>query len=124
MDAPTPGGLGGTYGGNAVACAAALAVLDLFEEQDLLAQGETLAAQLRDGLLTLQRRYPRIGDVRGLGFMQAIAMVADDAARSPDATLAHKVIDAARHAGLLVITCGVPRHVVRFLSPLVTTPAH
>lgn len=106
MDAPAPGGLGGTYGGNAVACAAALTVLDLFEEQDLLAQGETLATQLQEGLLALQKRYPRIGDVRGLGFMQAIEMIADDVAHSPDAALAQKVIDEARNAGLLVIKCG------------------
>lgn len=122
MDAPTPGGLGGTYGGNAVACAAALAVMDLFEEQDLLGHSEQLAAQLREGLLALQQRYPRIGDVRGLGFMQAIEIVAADAAQSPDAALAQKIIDEARNAGLLVIKCGVYRNVVRFLAPLVTTP--
>jgi 4-aminobutyrate aminotransferase/(S)-3-amino-2-methylpropionate transaminase len=121
MDAPTPGGLGGTYGGNAVACAAALAVLDLFDSEDLLAHGEQRAAQLREGLLALQTRYPRIGDVRGLGFMLAIEMVADDAKHSPDAALAQKVIDEARLAGLLVIKCGVHRNVVRFLAPLVTT---
>jgi 4-aminobutyrate aminotransferase/(S)-3-amino-2-methylpropionate transaminase len=121
MDAPTPGGLGGTYGGNAVACAAALAVLDLFDSEDLLAQGEQRAAQLREGLLALQQRYPRIGDVRGLGFMQAIEMVADDGRNSPDAALTQKVIDEARQAGLLVIKCGVHRNVVRFLAPLVTT---
>ncbi|SDI02041.1 4-aminobutyrate aminotransferase / (S)-3-amino-2-methylpropionate transaminase [Pseudomonas flavescens] len=122
MDAPSPGGLGGTYGGNGVACAAALAVLELFEQEDLLAQGEARAKQLREGLLALQRRYPRIGDVRGLGFMQAIEMVSDDARQSPDAALAQAVIDQARHAGLLVIKCGVQRNVVRFLAPLVTTP--
>ncbi|MBV6286982.1 4-aminobutyrate--2-oxoglutarate transaminase [Pseudomonas aegrilactucae] len=123
MDAPTPGGLGGTYGGNAVACAAALAVMDLFEEEDLLAQGEQRAAQLREGLLALQNRYPCIGDVRGLGFMQAIEIVADDAGQTPDATLAQAIIDKAREAGLLVIKCGVYRNVVRFLAPLVTTEA-
>lgn len=122
MDAPTPGGLGGTYGGNPVACAAALAVLDLFEEQNLLEQSEMLAAQLNEGLQALQRRYPRIGEVRGLGFMQAIEMVADDDRQSPDAALAQKVIDEARNAGLLVIKCGIHRNVVRFLAPLVTTP--
>ncbi|MEQ7917588.1 4-aminobutyrate--2-oxoglutarate transaminase [Xanthomonas sp. WHRI 1810A] len=122
MDAPTPGGLGGTYGGNAVACAAALAVMDVFEEQDLLSQSEKLAAQLREGLLALQTRFPRIGDVRGLGFMLAIEMIADDGKKSPDAALAQKVIDEARNAGLLVIKCGVHRNVVRFLAPLVTTP--
>jgi 4-aminobutyrate aminotransferase/(S)-3-amino-2-methylpropionate transaminase len=121
MDAPTPGGLGGTYGGNAVACAAALAVMDVFEEQDLLGQGEKLAAQMREGLLALQARFPRIGDVRGLGFMLAMEMVAADG-KSPDAALTQKVIDEARHAGLLVIKCGVHRNVVRFLAPLVTTP--
>lgn len=123
MDAPAPGGLGGTYGGNAVACAAALAVLDLFEAQDLLAQGEARAAELREGLLALRERYPRIGDVRGLGFMQAIEMVAADASQSPDAALAQAVIEHAQGAGLLVIKCGVHRNVVRFLAPLVTTQA-
>jgi 4-aminobutyrate aminotransferase/(S)-3-amino-2-methylpropionate transaminase len=122
MDAPTPGGLGGTYGGNAVACAAALAVMDLFEEQDLLAQGERLAAQLREGLLALQQRYPCIGDVRGLGFMQAIEIVTPGSAQDPDAAQAQRIIDQARDAGLLVIKCGVQRNVVRFLAPLVTTP--
>lgn len=122
MDAPTPGGLGGTYGGNAVACAAALAVMDLFEEQDLLAQGERLAAQLREGLLALQQRYPCIGDVRGLGFMQAIEIVTPGSAQDPDAAQAQRIIDQARDAGLLVIKCGVQRNVVRFLAPLITTP--
>jgi len=122
MDAPTPGGLGGTYGGNAVACAAALAVMDVFEEQDLLGQGEKLAAQLREGLLALQARFPRIGEVRGLGFMLAIEMIAADGKNRPDAALAQKVIDEARNAGLLVIKCGVHRNVLRFLAPLVTTP--
>jgi 4-aminobutyrate aminotransferase/(S)-3-amino-2-methylpropionate transaminase len=122
MDAPTPGGLGGTYGGNAVACAAALAVMDIFEQEDLLAKGKALGVQLHDGLLQLQKRYPRIGDVRGQGFMQAMEMVADDARQSPDANLAQSVIDHARNAGLLVIKCGVHRNVVRFLAPLVTSP--
>lgn len=123
MDAPLPGGLGGTYGGNAVACAAALAVLELFEHTDLLAQGERLAVRLQAGLLALQARHPRIGQVRGLGFMQAIEMVTGDGSGAPDALLAQAVIDAARAAGLLVIKCGVQRNVVRFLAPLVTTEA-
>ncbi|WP_341960862.1 4-aminobutyrate--2-oxoglutarate transaminase [Pseudomonas sp. RC10] len=122
MEAPTPGGLGGTYGGNPVACAAALAVLDLFEQEDLLAQGERLATQLRAGLLDLQKSHSRIGDVRGRGFMLAIEMVAADAAQTPDAVLAQNVIDHAREAGLLVIKCGVHRNTVRFLAPLTTTP--
>lgn len=90
--------------------------MDLFEEEDLLAQGEQRAVQLREGLLALQNRYPCIGDVRGLGFMQAIEIVADDAAQTPDANLAQAIIDQAREAGLLVIKCGVYRNVVRFLA--------
>ncbi len=122
MDAPLPGGLGGTYGGNALACAAALAVLDIFEEEDLVARGVALGEQLRSGLLDLQRRHPRIGEVRGRGFMLAVEMVGADG-RSPDAALAQQVIEGARQAGLLVIKCGVERNVIRFLAPLVTTEA-
>lgn len=121
MDAPAPGGLGGTYGGNPLACAAALAVMDLFESEDLLAQGEQLAAQLNEGLLSLQRRYPSIAEVRGLGFMQAIEITHTDAALSANADLAQAIIDRAREHGLLVIKCGVQRNVIRFLAPLVTT---
>ncbi|AZD02556.1 4-aminobutyrate--2-oxoglutarate transaminase [Pseudomonas chlororaphis] len=122
MDAPLPGGLGGTYGGNALACAAALAVLDTYEEEQLLARGVALGLRLREGLLRLQRLYPCIGDVRGSGFMLALELVKDDAARSPDAELTQRLIDQARLGGLLVIKCGVHRNVLRFLAPLVTTP--
>ncbi|AZE11584.1 MULTISPECIES: 4-aminobutyrate--2-oxoglutarate transaminase [Pseudomonas] len=122
MDAPLPGGLGGTYGGNALACAAALAVLDAYEEEQLLARGVALGLRLREGLLSLQRLYPCIGDVRGSGFMLALELVKNDAARSPDAELTQRLIDQARLGGLLVIKCGVHRNVLRFLAPLVTTP--
>jgi 4-aminobutyrate aminotransferase / (S)-3-amino-2-methylpropionate transaminase / 5-aminovalerate transaminase len=121
MDAPAPGGLGGTYGGNALACAAALAVLDAFEQDQLLARGRILGERLRAALLALQEEHPAIGEVRGLGFMQAIEMV--DTNGAPDAERAQRVIDAARARGLLVIKCGVYRNVVRFLAPLVTTDA-
>lgn len=123
MDAPLPGGLGGTYGGNALACAAGLAVIDAFEEEQLLARSQLLGERLRQGLLGLQARYPRIGDVRGTGFMLAIELIKDDAARTPDADLNARVIDEARAGGLLVIKCGVYRNVLRFLAPLVTTEA-
>jgi len=122
MDAPLPGGLGGTYGGNALACAAALAVLDAYEEEQLLARGVALGLRLREGLLRLQGLYPCIGDVRGSGFMLALELVKNDAARSPDAELTQRLIDQARQGGLLVIKCGVHRNVLRFLAPLVTTP--
>ncbi|WP_137180852.1 4-aminobutyrate--2-oxoglutarate transaminase [Roseomonas sp. AR75] len=123
MDAPLPGGLGGTYGGNALACAAALGVLDAFEQDGLLQRAEALGARLRAGLERLQQRHPSIGDVRGLGFMLAIEIVADRSSRRPDADRAQRIIDAAREEGLLVIKCGVHRNVIRFLAPLVTTDA-
>ncbi|WP_159999842.1 4-aminobutyrate--2-oxoglutarate transaminase [Roseomonas sp. 18066] len=123
MEAPTPGGLGGTYGGNALACAAALAVLEVFEQEDLLARGNALGEALARGLAALAEKHPRIGQVRATGCMCAIEMVADPAGRAPDAALAQAVIDAAREGGLLVIKCGVQRNVVRFLPPLVTSQA-
>ncbi|SFG95517.1 4-aminobutyrate aminotransferase / (S)-3-amino-2-methylpropionate transaminase [Pseudomonas sp. NFACC45] len=123
MDAPLPGGLGGTYGGNALSCAAALAVIEAYEQEHLLARGEALGERLRQGLLRLQARYPRIGDVRGSGFMLAIELIKDDVARTPDADLNQRLIDEARAGGLLVIKCGVYRNVLRFLAPLVTSEA-
>ncbi|ROM85016.1 4-aminobutyrate transaminase [Pseudomonas brassicacearum] len=123
MDAPLPGGLGGTYGGNALSCAAALAVIDAYEQEHLLSRGEALGERLRQGLLRLQARYPRIGDVRGSGFMLAIELIQDDEARTPDAELNQRLIDEARLGGLLVIKCGVYRNVLRFLAPLVTDEA-
>lgn len=121
MDAPAPGGLGGTYGGNALSCAAALAVLDAFEQDGLLARAKNLGAALQHGLQALQHRYSQIGEVRGLGFMQAIEIVHPDG--SPDAALVARVLDAARERGLLLIKCGIPGNVIRFLAPLVITDA-
>jgi 4-aminobutyrate aminotransferase / (S)-3-amino-2-methylpropionate transaminase / 5-aminovalerate transaminase len=119
MDAPLPGGLGGTYGGNALACAAALAVLDAFEQDGLLERANELGQRLHAGLTQLQKKHAGIGEVRGLGFMQAIELVTDRDGKQPDAGRAQRVIDRAREGGLLVIKCGVHRNVVRFLAPLV-----
>lgn len=121
MDAPAPGGLGGTYGGNALACAAALAVMDIFEQDNLLQQGQRLGHGLKEGLQSLQSRFAQIGDVRGTGFMLAMEIIKADEARSADADTAQKIIDACREQGLLVIKCGVQRNVIRFLAPLVTS---
>jgi 4-aminobutyrate aminotransferase/(S)-3-amino-2-methylpropionate transaminase len=123
MDAPLPGGLGGTYGGNALACAAALAVIDTYARDGLVEAGQRLGQRLGDGLRALQARYRQIGDVRATGFMVAMELVKDDPQASPDADLTQQVIDQARAGGLLVIKCGVHRNVVRFLAPLVTTEA-
>ena len=123
MDAPLPGRLGGTYGGNASSCAAALAVIEAYEEEQLLARGDALGERLRQGLLRLQTLHRQIGDVRGTGFMLAIELIKDDDARTPDADLNQRLIDEARAGGLLVIKCGVYRNVLRFLAPLVATEA-
>jgi 4-aminobutyrate aminotransferase/(S)-3-amino-2-methylpropionate transaminase len=123
MDSPSPGGLGGTYGGNAIACAAGLAVMTVFEEESLLERSVQLGRQLRAGLEVLQQKYSNIGDVRGRGCMLAIEIVEDRASKKPAAALAQSIIDQARSGGLLVIKCGVQRNVIRFLAPLTTTDA-
>ena len=121
MDSPEPGGLGGTYGGNPLACAAALAVLDVFQSDDLVGKSVELGNRLRAGLLELQRSTPAMGDVRGLGCMLAIELVTDRTTMEPDATRARAVIDGARDRGLLLLTCGPHKNIVRLLPPLVTT---
>ena len=122
MDAPLPGGLGGTYGGNPLACASALAVLDVFETEGLVARAAAIGDQIRAALLRLQATAPRIGDVRGLGAMLAIELVTDPATKEPDAELAQRVIDAARDRGLLLLKCGPHKNVVRLLPPLTASP--
>jgi 4-aminobutyrate aminotransferase/(S)-3-amino-2-methylpropionate transaminase len=118
MDAPLPGGLGGTYGGNPLACASALAVLDIFETEGLVARAAAIGEQLRAALLRLQAQVSQIGDVRGLGAMLAIEMVADPATSEPDPELAQRIIDRARERGLLLLKCGPHKNVVRLLPPL------
>jgi 4-aminobutyrate aminotransferase/(S)-3-amino-2-methylpropionate transaminase len=122
MDAPLPGGLGGTYGGNPLACAAALAVLDVFESEGLVARAAERGAQVREALLRLQARVPAIGDVRGLGCMLAMEFVKDRATKAPDAEMAQRVIEGARSRGLLLLKCGPHKNVVRLLAPLTATP--
>ena len=121
MDAPLPGGLGGTYAGNPLACAAALAVLDVFETEALVARAAERGAQVREALQRLQARVPAIGDVRGLGCMLAIELVKDRTTKEVDAELAQRVVDAARARGLLLLTCGAHKNVVRLLPPLTAT---
>ncbi|WP_106477859.1 4-aminobutyrate--2-oxoglutarate transaminase [Phytohalomonas tamaricis] len=121
MQAPEPGGLGGTYGGNALACAAALAVLDIFEEEGLLERGQAMGEHLKTGLQQLQAQYPFIAEVRGQGPMLAIELIQGERARPEDAELVQHVIDRCREGGLLVIKCGIHRNVIRFLAPLTTS---
>ena len=120
MDAPAPGGLGGTYAGNPLGCAAALAVLDIFEEENLLAQARELGELLHAGLNKLAADFPAIGAVRGEGAMVALEFVADGDPFQPDPAFAQTIIDRCREQGLLVIKCGVHRSTVRLLAPLNT----
>ncbi|MBP2198222.1 4-aminobutyrate--2-oxoglutarate transaminase [Pantoea cypripedii] len=120
MDAPLPGGLGGTYGGNALGCAAALAVLDLLENDNLLARSNQLGDKLNAHLQQLAEKYACIGDVRGVGFMQAVEII-DFETKRPDAVMTQKILDCACQEGLLLIKCGLHRSTIRFLAPLVTT---
>lgn len=123
MDAPAPGGLGGTYAGNPVACAAALAVLDVFEREDLLARARTLGERLRAALKTLAERHKCIADVRGLGAMVAIEFCHHGDLHKPDADLAKRVAAEAARRGLILLTCGTWGNVVRILVPLTASNA-
>lgn len=118
MDASHAGGLGGTYGGNPVACAAALAAIDVYESEDLAARARHLGDILGERLTALQAADPRIGDVRGRGAMMAIEFV-DPHTGEPDAALTGRVVASALEQGVLLLTCGTHGNVIRFLPPLV-----
>jgi 4-aminobutyrate aminotransferase/(S)-3-amino-2-methylpropionate transaminase len=122
MDAPRPGGLGGTYAGNPLACAAGLAVLDVFAEEGLLERAEALGKALWAGLRRLQERFPRVGEVRGLGPMVALELVRDRLSKEPAPELAQAVLEAARDQGLILLKAGMFGNVLRILVPLVATP--
>jgi 4-aminobutyrate aminotransferase/(S)-3-amino-2-methylpropionate transaminase len=121
MDAPQAGGLGGTFGGNVLACAAALAVFDVFERDDLLARGQKIGATLRDAFETYQTYYPQIGDVRGLGPMLGLEFVSDAQTRQPAPHLVGQIVERARERGLLLLKAGMHNNVIRVLVPLVAT---
>ena len=116
MDAPAPGGLGGTYAANPLAIAAANAVLDVIEAEGLNERSEALGRRLVERLETLRATVPQISDVRGLGSMVAVEFAQPDG--TPDADFTKAVQQRARDAGLLLLTCGVYGNVVRFLYPL------
>ena len=116
MDAIAPGGLGGTYAGNPVSCAAALAVLEVFEEENLLARARTLGDMLTQRLQQLAASDRRIADVRGLGAMVAFELSTNDG--RPDPELASRLVIRAREKRLLLLTCGQYANVVRILVPL------
>ncbi|MGO4762089.1 4-aminobutyrate--2-oxoglutarate transaminase [Cupriavidus sp. 2KB_3] len=116
MDAPSPGGLGGTYAGNPLAVASALAVLDVLETENLIARGAALGQRLTERLNSLKPRVPQIAEVRGIGAM--VAMEFRRADGSPDADFTRDVQNRALEKGLLLLSCGVYGNVIRFLFPL------
>jgi 4-aminobutyrate aminotransferase/(S)-3-amino-2-methylpropionate transaminase len=118
MDAAHAGGLGGTYGGNPVACAAALGALDTMRALDLPAAARRIGDLMLPRLNKLAARFPQIGDVRGRGAMIAIELV-KPGTKDPDAALAGRIAKACHAQGLIVLTCGTYGNVLRFLPPLV-----
>ncbi len=123
MDAPVVGAVGGTYVGNPVALAAALAVLDVIDDEGLLERSAAIGETIRARMLLWQERWPEIGEVRGLGSMLAIELVSDPATRKPSKELAQRVTEEALDRGLLLITCGIYGNAIRVLVPLVIADA-
>jgi 4-aminobutyrate aminotransferase / (S)-3-amino-2-methylpropionate transaminase / 5-aminovalerate transaminase len=123
MDAPGVGGLGGTYAGSPLGCAAGLAVLDVMREEKLIERSQQIGNFMVSRLRGLQARFPCIGDVRGLGSMVAIELVKNRRADSPDADLTRALVQAAGRRGLVILACGMYGNVVRFLAPLTISDA-
>src|SRR3954467_12570574 len=123
MDAPGDSAIGGTYVGNPVAQAAALAVLDVFEEDGLVDRAAQIGDAIRERMHAWEQRWPAIGDVRGLGAMLAIELVEDPATKAPAADLATKVVEAAAERGLLLLKSGIYSNCIRVLVPLVISDA-
>jgi 4-aminobutyrate aminotransferase/(S)-3-amino-2-methylpropionate transaminase len=121
MDAPVEGGVGGTYVGNPVAQAAALAVLDVFEDEGLVERADRIGEVIRGRMLEWRERFAQIGDVRGLGAMLAVEYVADRETKEPAPELASLVAEEAAERGLLLLKAGVHSNCNRVLCPLVIT---
>jgi 4-aminobutyrate aminotransferase/(S)-3-amino-2-methylpropionate transaminase len=122
MDAPHVGGLGGTYGGNPIACAAALAVLETIDAEGLVDRARAIGKTMVDRLTTMQAADPRIGDIRGRGAMIAVELVLPGTT-GPDPELTRRIAAGAHTLGLVVLTCGTYGNVLRFLPPL-SIPDH
>jgi 4-aminobutyrate aminotransferase / (S)-3-amino-2-methylpropionate transaminase / 5-aminovalerate transaminase len=123
MDAPGDSAIGGTYVGNPVAQAAALAVLDVFEEESLVERGAEVGDRIRARMEAWRERFPQVGDVRGLGAMLAIELVSDLESKEPAAGLATAVVEAALERGLLLLKSGIYSNCIRVLVPLSITDA-
>jgi 4-aminobutyrate aminotransferase/(S)-3-amino-2-methylpropionate transaminase len=118
MDAPVVGGLGGTFAGSPLACAAGLAVLEVIEKEKLIERADLLGGKLVARLRELQAKYNCIGEVRGLGMMVAMELVKNRRAEAPDAELTRALVQAAGRRGLILLSCGIYSNVIRILAPL------
>ena len=118
MDAVAPGGLGGTYAGNPIACAAALAVLDVIEQEQLVERSRQLGTFLMERFKGMAQRFPCIGEVRGLGAMVAIELFQDNARQEPASDLTKALVAEAAERGLILLSCGMHGNVIRVLVPL------
>jgi 4-aminobutyrate aminotransferase/(S)-3-amino-2-methylpropionate transaminase len=122
MDSVHVGGLGTTYGGNPLACAAALAVLEAFEEEDLLSRADVIGERVMGAMREIQERHPDfVGDVRGRGAMAAMELVKDPESKTPDKERTARIVEAALQEGLLLLTAGQYSNVIRTLMPFVIT---
>ncbi len=119
MDAVHPSGIGGTYGGNPVACAAALAVVEVFEEERLLERAKALGSRLAKRLKAFEDEFELIGDVRGLGPMMAMELVTDRSRKTPAGEAAKSLVQYCFNNGLILLACGAYGNVIRLLMPLV-----
>ena len=120
MDSVHVSGLGGTYGGNPIACAAALGAIETMEEENLVARANHIGQILGDALRALQAKYPVIGEVRGRGAMQAIELV-EPGTKTPNTAAMNAVVKYCQSKGVLILTAGTYSNVVRFLPPIVIT---
>jgi 4-aminobutyrate aminotransferase / (S)-3-amino-2-methylpropionate transaminase / 5-aminovalerate transaminase len=121
MDAPGPNAIGGTYVGNPVAQAAALAVLDVIDEEGLVERAAAIGETMRGRMQAWQERFDEIGDVRGLGAMLAIELVHDRESKDPAPELGAAICEEAFHNGLLLLGSGIYSNCVRVLAPLTIT---
>lgn len=121
MDAPPAGGLGGTYAGSPLACAAGLAVMDIIREERLIERAKEMGRFMMSRLSGLQVRFPCIGEVRGLGAMVALELVKNHRADQPDADMAKALVQACAKHGLITLSCGLYGNALRFL-PALTMP--
>src|SRR5699024_5679561 len=121
MNESDPGELGGTYAGSPVACAAALAVIDVINEENLLEKSEKIGQTIEDKMTALADKHDFIGEVRRLGAMVAVELVEDRETKAPNKDAVGQITSYANENGLLLLSAGIKGNVIRFLTPLVIT---